>query len=138
MEDKHDIEIALDIFVRFSNISGLEINKEKSEAMWIGSSTKTGGQCFGLQWKKAIKVLGIVFSSHIRISEIEENWDKRLNNIKRTIGIWHKRNLGYLGKICIINSFIIPQLTYVMKVICLPDKVFNTVNTSMYRFLCKI
>ena len=137
LQDKHDIKIALDIFARFSRISGLEINKHKSEAMWIGSSLKSEGQCLGLLWKKRIKVLGIIFSCHTRIGDIEENWDKRLDNIKRTIGIWHKRNIGYLGKICIINSFIIPQLTYVMKVICLPDKILTSVNTLIHRFLWK-
>eukprot|EP00745_Piridium_sociabile_P036415 TRINITY_DN6533_c0_g2_i5.p1 TRINITY_DN6533_c0_g2~~TRINITY_DN6533_c0_g2_i5.p1 ORF type:complete len:740 (-),score=40.77 TRINITY_DN6533_c0_g2_i5:39-2090(-) len=137
MTDKNDVRIVLDIFAWFSRISGLEINMEKTEAMWIGSSAKNGVACYGLKWKQKIKVLGMFFSNHLSSSEIEENWVKRIDNIKRTVGLWHKRNLGYLGKICIINSFIIPQLVYVMKVICLPDKILRNVNTIIYRFLWK-
>ena len=137
LKNKDDLEAALGIFSQFSIISGLEINKNKTEAMWIGTHANHGEACCELKWKKKIKILGIVFSVEKPASENEENWEKRIENIKKITGRWQKRNLGYLGKVCIINSFIIPQLVYVMKAICLPEKVIHSINTILYRFLWK-
>ena len=36
LRDKEDLDIAMTLFQRFSNISGLKMNKNKTEAMWLG------------------------------------------------------------------------------------------------------
>ena len=36
LRDKEDLDIAMTIFQRFSNISGLKVNKRKAETMWLG------------------------------------------------------------------------------------------------------
>ena len=37
LKDEHDMQQALEILAEFSTFSGLEINRMKSEAMWLGS-----------------------------------------------------------------------------------------------------
>ena len=37
LKDEHDMQQALKILAEFSTFSGLEINRKKSEAMWLGS-----------------------------------------------------------------------------------------------------
>ena len=36
LRHKEDLDIAMIIFQRFSNISGLKMNKRKAETMWLG------------------------------------------------------------------------------------------------------
>eukprot|EP00916_Digyalum_oweni_P020965 GHVL01034894.1.p1 GENE.GHVL01034894.1~~GHVL01034894.1.p1 ORF type:complete len:377 (-),score=17.22 GHVL01034894.1:1234-2364(-) len=137
LRDRDDIKLALDILKQFASISGLEINTRKTEAMWLGSSIARGELCFDLNWKNKIKLLGIFFCNSVPASNLSENWESRIENMSRVISTWHRRNLGYLGKMCIINSFLVPQLVYVMRVINLSEKVLNRVTTMLYHFLWK-
>ena len=45
-------------------------------------------------------------------SGVEENWTGRVENIKRVINAWEKRNLSIAGKVCIIKTFLISQFVY--------------------------
>ena len=46
----------------FGKASGLLINKEKSEALWIGDLKECSDKPLGIKWPKAIKILGIFIS----------------------------------------------------------------------------
>ena len=64
----------IDLFTPFS---GLELNRTKSVATWLGQDRdrEAGGE--GLKWIKStdnIKILGIYFNSNIEASLIENNW----------------------------------------------------------------
>ena len=88
-----------------------------------------------LDWVKQIKILGIYFSNNSSASQIDMNWIPRINTIKHLISNWEKRNLGLLGKICVIKVFLLSQFVFVMQSISLPDKVTNEINTLFFRFL---
>ena len=60
-----------------------------------------------------------------------------VNIYKGLIQTWRKRNLNLFGKVCIIKTFLISQLVFVMQVIRVPDVILKEVNTLLYRFLWK-
>jgi len=134
LKDREDVSFVLKIIDEFSVISGLHLNKQKSEAMGIGLNRheKFG---FGLKWVDNIKILGVYFCNTKSASEIDLNWTLKITQIKQLILNWEKRNLGLLGKICIIKSFLLSQFIYVMQAICIPETVLKEVNTILYRFL---
>ena len=134
LNDDRDISAVLDILQRFKALSGLVINRSKSEAMWLGTK-KYNKKDFGFRWVNEIKILGIYFSRAHSASEIERNWTDRIQAIKRMICAWEKRNLSYLGKICVIKSFLVSQFIFVMQAISIPDKVLTEINTIFFRFL---
>ena len=76
---------ALTIFAEFSSFSGLEINRKKSEAMWLGSKQHSSDTFFGFVWKRRLKILGVYFTCDKCASQVEENWTGRMENIKRII-----------------------------------------------------
>ena len=135
LRDRNDIPLVLQILDAYSKISGLVINRNKSQAMWIGSSRNKTKQCYDLQWKNEIKILGINFCSNYSASQLESNWVSRIKTIKQLIQGWEKRNLGLLGKICVIKAFLLSQLVYVMQAISIPEKILNELNTLFFRFL---
>ena len=81
---------ALKIFAEFSSFSGLEINREKSEAMWLGSKQHCPDTFFAFVWKRRLKILGMYFTCYKCASQVEENWTGRMENIKRIINAWKK------------------------------------------------
>ena len=52
LRHKEDLDIAMIIFQRFSNISGLKMNKNKTEAMWLGRDKNNAHQYHNLKWVK--------------------------------------------------------------------------------------
>ena len=126
---------ALKIFTEFSTFSGWEINRKKSEAMWLGSKQHCPGTFFGFIWKRRLKILGIYFTCDKCASQVEENWTGRVENIQRIINAWEKRNLSIVGKVCIIKTFLISQLVYIMQALLVSDSVLTQVNRLLFRFL---
>ena len=62
---------------------------------------------FGFVWKGRLKILGVYFACDKCdkcASRVEENWMGRVENIKRIINAWDKRNLSIAGKVCIIKN----------------------------------
>ena len=75
------------------------------------------------------------FACDIGASQVEENWTGRVENIKRIINAWEKRNLGIAGKVCIIKTFSVSQFVYIMQAPVVPDPVLTHVNRILFRFL---
>ena len=135
LQDERDMSHALDIFQHFSEISGLVINRKKTEAMWLGTRKQCSDTFFGYTWKRRLKILGIYFASDKSASLIEENWLNKIETIKRVIHTWEKRNLSIMGKILIVKTFLLSQLVYVMQAISIPDHVLTEINRLMFRFI---
>ena len=135
LKDRNELLLAITILDQFKTISGLTINRTKSEVMWLGSNIYQRKEGLGLRWVDETKILGIIFSNRIQASCNEKNWKDRLEKIKRIICQWEKRNLSLFGKICIIKSFLASQLIYGMKALVLPHNVLLEINRLFFRFL---
>ena len=135
LHDEKDMQLALRIIEQFSEFSGLHINKKKSEAMWLGSTKNNQNSPCNFICKTKLKILGIYFSNDKSASTIEDNWKERIDKIKRVIGVWEKRNLSIMGKICVIKTFLLSQFIYVMQSVVFPDHILTEINRIIYNFL---
>ena len=61
------------IFQRFAHISGLKMNKQTTEAMWLGRNKNNVKQYHNFKRVKQIKTLGIHFKSNTSTHFVEEN-----------------------------------------------------------------
>lgn len=133
-----DISSAENLFKvldKFYICSGLKINKEKCEAMWIGSNRERQDFPLDIRWNKdMIKILGIFFS-HNSTKMIQKNFDQNIIAIKEVLNIWSMRNLSLIGKICILKSLAISKLIYVSSVLFTPQNVIKQVNSIIFNFL---
>ena len=134
LKDKRDVKLVIDTIDEFTVISGLKLNKHKSEAMGIGAS-KDLHDLNTIKCVNEIKILGIYYTNFMNASKNEKNWIKRIENMRKLIITWEKRNVSIIGKICIAKSLLISQLVYAIQAICLPEKTLKEVNTLLYRFL---
>ena len=53
------------------------------------------------KWVKQIKIRTIHFYSHIQAQNIDVNWERKTDIMKRTMKLWSRRNLSIHGKILI-------------------------------------
>ena len=137
LKDKEDLEKALNIFELFEHISGLKLNRNKTQAMWLGTEKDNATKPCNLKWVRQIKILGIYFRSDVTAIEIDDNWKERLSNTQKTIQSWHRRNLSIYGKILITKTFLISPYIYIMQSIGLPDHVLIEINRIMFSFIWK-
>ena len=98
LNDENGMHHALNVICEFSVFSGLEVNKTKSHAMWLGSNKTCTDTFFGFNWKGKLEILGVYFFNFKCASHIDENWSERIVKIKRLILIWEKccwKNMYY-------------------------------------------
>ena len=106
----------------FTKISGLKMNFEKTQIVWIGSQKNSNIRYMrdkNFIWNPGIfRMLGITFSVDInRIVPL--NFDNKLKEIDALLKIWSRRHLTPFGKITVIKSMALAKIVHLF--INLPD-----------------
>ena len=79
--DEASLKTALTVFQIFSKCSGLNINEDKSESIWIDVSSNYLHKPFNLKWTKGATCLGVYVTNNI--SEIcDRNFSEKLTKIE--------------------------------------------------------
>ena len=133
--DEDSLQKVFDTLDLFTKCAGLKVNREKSEAMWIGASSNYKHKPCNIRWTtESIKTLGIYVNLN-RTVTIEENYKERLKKIKNLLEIWNLRKLTLKGKIIILNTLVISQLIYVGTVLYTPDWVIKEYQSLIIKFI---
>ena len=133
--DQESLKAALIVIELFSKCSGLRINRDKSEAIWIGASSNFRHKPCGLSWpEKTVKCLGVHLCNDIL--EIQDiNFKEKFNKIEGIMNQWCVRNLTLKGKILIANTLILSQLLYICSVVDTPKWVFTKYKELILQFI---
>ena len=107
------------ILDNFSVVSGLKVNKEKTQVMPIGSNIT---QCYGIENTcDTLHILGIdIIQDRRRI--ITSNFDPILTKIKSCLNIWSQRHLSLFGKIEVVKTLAISRLVYALTLLPSPSR----------------
>jgi archaellin len=135
LEDSESLKNVLELIDKFYLCSGLKLNREKTDAMWIGSLKQNKEKPLKINWtNKPIKSLGIWFSLDNN-DAIEQNYKEKLKNISTLLHIWSQRDLSLKGKITVLKSIVMPQILYVASCLYVPDWVTEYVDKIFFKFL---
>jgi hypothetical protein len=114
--------LALNEIEIFGSFSGLIMNKDKTEGLWIGKHKHCKDKVRGIKLTdKPVKTLGIYFGHNKEECE-KLNWENKIEKMNNLLLLWTKRNLTILGKILIIKSLIVPIFTYMASACVVPEK----------------
>ena len=103
----------------FGQISGLRINKDKTQAMIFGhesAESKPVENNMGFQWVKEIKILGVTITCDLQQMEVQ-NFDAKFEAIEKMLKHWIYRTLNLEGRITITKSLALPKLTHLATVL---------------------
>ena len=103
----------------FASISGLTVNYDKMEALWIGSSKNLNAALLSykpITWaERKAYALGVRFSTVEKTaSQAYDNFSEKIERLKKILNSWSARRLTLLGKITIITSLAVSQIVHVM------------------------
>ena len=63
------------------------------------------------------------------------NLEKLLEKINKLICSWSKRRLSIMGKIVIIKSLLLPNITYLASNMIIPKDYLQKIKTKLYNFI---
>ena len=135
-----DVESAnnfLQMVNTFSEISGLKLNVEKTEAIWLGSDKNRKEKPLGIKWPdKPIKLLGLYIGHNDKDLEIS-NFRHKLIDLKRLLHSWEERDLSIIGRILVVKSLAVSKFVYLFNLISFPLNVLKEIENSINEFVWK-
>ena len=130
---------ALNVLEVFGSFSGLVMNSEKTQLIWIGKKRyckETIDTDRPLLWhSKCFRLLGLDFS--INLNEMANmNYLKAIENIEKTLLNWKKQKLTPFGKICVVKTFILSKLNHLFQSLPTPEeKIIARINKLIFKFI---
>ena len=125
IEDISSGNVLFTLLGLFEKWSGLGLNKEKTEAMWLGVWRDRTDTPLPVLWpNNPILCLGINFSYDQKLCE-------EINNLHKTLNIWKSRDLTLIGKITILKSLGLSKLIYNSCVLMIPPRFAVEVNKAI-------
>ena len=137
LRDLIDFREILSKIKAFGVYTGLQLNKNKSNAMYISNDTQNNTMKSGIKFLNKSKILGIIFSNQSSPQEIDENFNDRINKLEKMCAMWSKRKLTIIGKITILKSFGVSIFIHLMQSIGIPKIYIDKINQIFFRFIWK-
>ena len=127
LHDVNSLENLSVILHRFGMCSGLKLNAEKTEALWLGTChDRDQPLLVGIdKVNKPIKILGVHFTCDLKKKQ-ELNYDETPRSLSETLAGWKWRNLTLYGKIQVVKTFVIPKFMFCASLMCSTKKVINS------------
>ena len=120
VSDITSAEKLFEILNAFQLSSGLEVNKSKTEAMWLGALRHNPEAPSDITWpSKPINSLGIDFTYNEEVS-YKKNFEQKLTSMKSILNIWLPRNLTLYGRITILKTLGLSKLIYNTSMLSFP------------------
>ena len=133
--DTTSLKFCLQIINWFGSLSGLKLNKKKTQAMWLGSMKQSNSKILDFKsTKDPIKVLG-AFLSYNQGKNIEANFFAKIRKMKTKLNLWLSRDLTLYGKSLLAKSLGVSQLTYTASMLSVPGNVIKLVQSQLFSFL---
>ena len=131
VKDRCSINRLQYIFDEFGKISGLRVNKGKTNFLWMGKETdRPDIPLFG-NLVQEVKMLGVHFSLDVKVKD-DLNFKEVLSKIKRLLGWWRQRDLTLMGKIHLLKAYALSKLNYVSSLIVVPQRIFVEVQKNYF------
>ena len=94
----------LKLLEEFRQVSGLEINTEKTEVMWLGTWKNRTEKPFEFKWpQEPVLALGVHFFYDLERANVL-NFEEKITELERTLNNWKRRKLILIGKINIVET----------------------------------
>ena len=137
VKDVKSAKHAFALLKTFEHHSGLRLNVDKTEGMWLGGQKHSTNTPFGISWPKTpIKILGI-FHSYNPDDTIAYNFENKIDKLIKQLHWWKARNLTLSGRILVVKTLGISKFALVSNVLHVPDSIIKRINTIIFNFVWK-
>lgn len=129
------IDASMKTVIDFCKVSGMKLNIEKTEGIWLGTFKSNPLYYQGIKFTQScVRVLGI-YIGHDKDKCYVENWQSKINRLKNSIHVWKSRKLSLFGKVQILKSLALSKFVYSFTVLCVPEIIIKELTKCFYGFL---
>ena len=133
--DINSLKDAVDGIQKFSQVSGLTLNKQKSEIICLGPKEINNEVLYGIKHTiNPVKYLGIYLGQDMETCN-KKQWDTASLKIDCMLNKWKQRDLSIKGKILILKSLAIPKLTMILQLLPYKKDIILQLNRKFYKFI---
>lgn len=138
LESESSLVHALRVVNKFTRVSGLELNLQKTHGLILGETQLESDISKQISWGEQVKILGI----HFDINDYDEkdqkiNFDPAIAKMRRVCASWDLRNLSLKGKVVILNTLVLPIIYFQCMMLPVPAKTFEQIETLISAFIWK-
>jgi hypothetical protein len=135
LSDMLSIPHAIQCINTFCQYSGMKLNVEKTEGIWLGSYKNNPQMYMGIKFTKSpVRCLGL-YLGHDKEGCYNENWLLKINRMQNSLHVWKSRKLTVCGRILIIKTIALSQLVYSFTVLCVPTEIVKAIDKCIYDFV---
>jgi exonuclease III len=134
LQDKESGEAAIQVLDEFGSVSGLVLNKEKTECLGLGPNYENVERPEGVKAVNKIKVLGITIGYDEETMR-KENFENKINKTKKLASDWSERRLTVFGKVLVWNQLLGSLLVYSLMNLVAPVASLKTIKETMRAFI---
>lgn len=135
LSDSNSLKHAFTLLDEFSIISGLLLNKGKTQMLHLGHIRLKIPDNMGIKLiEGSFKTLGVWFSNDREIM-YQTNFNNCIDKIACQLNIWRQRGLSLKGKITVLKSLAISKLIYISSMLAVPVWFINKVDNLFFNFL---
>ena len=135
--EEENLRNTLNILSSFFKLSGLKISVSKTKAIWFGAGCNfTHRLCrdIPLVWDTEFRLLGIDFDA--KLEKMENNFDSKLDEIRKLLNCWFYRTLTPYGKITVVKTLALSKLSHAALVIpSLKKSKLMDLEKMIFRFI---
>ena len=135
LKSRKDISLAMNIIETFGTLSGLKLNRNKTDGIWLGRLKHSRDKFENINWCfDPVKSLGVYFGYDT--TECQKlNIERQLLKCEKLTSNWKKRNLTVIGKIMIVKSLILPNITYIASNSIISKDNLQEFKTLIYKYI---
>jgi hypothetical protein len=134
LSDENSLQLALKTIEKFAVCSGLNLNRDKSEAIWIAASSNFRHKPCEIKWSKCVTSLGVKIGNDLS-KYTDENFRDKITKIENLAKQWCLRKLTLQGKVLVANTLFMSQLLYVGSCMYTPLWVIQQYKEIVTRFI---
>ena len=134
VRDEKSVDKLFEKLEAFRECCGLELNRSKTQALWLGKNRPQSTNLFKIKWPKKCVCLGVSFSCDLQAST-KDNFEKKFVALEKGLNIWFSRDLTPFGKIIIIKSLALSKIIFISSVLSVPSGFVDQVNKSLSNFI---
>ena len=119
--------------------SGLQVNITKTKVIRIGNIRETDSRFCrenDLDWVYEFTALGIEYNMK-RLDNITElNIQPKIEKMEKTLKLWGFRNITPMGRITILKSLVLSQITHILQALPTPEsQLLTTIENLCFDFI---